>query len=88
MERLCGNIAYPDEARRSHVDGVICGHIHHAVIENFGDVQYINTGDWVESCTGVVEHHDGQFEIVRWTEARPHQMPGDASMVPFAKAVA
>ena len=37
---------------------------------------------------GSSEHHDGRFEIIRWTEARPHQMPGEASVVPFAKAVA
>ncbi|RVB34986.1 UDP-2,3-diacylglucosamine diphosphatase, partial [Mesorhizobium sp. M7A.F.Ca.CA.004.05.1.1] len=60
-----------DEARRSHVDGVICGHIHHAVIENFGDVQYINTGDWVESCTAVVEHFDGRMEILTWAQVLP-----------------
>ncbi len=55
-----------EEARRSHVDGVICGHIHHAAIESFGDVQYINTGDWVESCTAVAENFDGTMEILRW----------------------
>jgi len=60
-----------DEARRSHVDGVICGHIHHAVIENYGDVQYINTGDWVESCTAVVEHFDGRMEIINWAKILP-----------------
>ena len=54
------------EARRRGVDGVICGHIHHAVIRNDFGLAYINCGDWVESCTAVVEHFDGQFEIVRW----------------------
>lgn len=56
------------EAHRHGVDGVICGHIHHAAIRN-GEISYINCGDWVESCTAVVEHEDGRFEIVRWTEA-------------------
>ena len=55
-----------EEARREQVDGVICGHIHHAVIEHFDDVTYVNTGDWVESCTAVVEHFDGTFEILHW----------------------
>ncbi len=55
-----------DEARRSDVDGVICGHIHHATIEDIGGVSYINTGDWVESCTAVVEDDDGCFEIIHW----------------------
>jgi len=55
-----------EEARRSEVDGVICGHIHHAAIETMDGVQYINTGDWVESCTAVVEHFDGRMEIIHW----------------------
>jgi UDP-2,3-diacylglucosamine pyrophosphatase LpxH len=55
-----------DEARRSDVAGVICGHIHHATIEDIAGIRYINTGDWVESCTAVVEHHDGRFEILHW----------------------
>ena len=57
-----------DEARESGADGVICGHIHHAVIHNDYGVTYMNTGDWVESCTAILENHDGSFEIVRWTE--------------------
>jgi UDP-2,3-diacylglucosamine pyrophosphatase LpxH len=59
-----------EEAKRSDVDGVICGHIHHAAMETLGDVQYINTGDWVESCTAVVEHFDGRMEIVHWPFVR------------------
>jgi UDP-2,3-diacylglucosamine pyrophosphatase LpxH len=46
---------------------VICGHIHHAAIRQVGDVLYINTGDWVESCTAVVETEEGLFEIIRWS---------------------
>ena len=58
------------EARRQGADGVICGHIHHATMhERFG-VAYVNTGDWVESCTAIVEHYDGAFELIRWTEVR------------------
>ena len=57
-----------EEARRSRVDGIICGHIHHAAIERFGDVHYVNTGDWVESCTAVAERHDGTFEILTWAK--------------------
>ncbi|ACM36357.1 MULTISPECIES: UDP-2,3-diacylglucosamine diphosphatase [Rhizobium/Agrobacterium group] len=55
-----------DEARRNDVHGVICGHIHHAVMEDVGGIHYINTGDWVESCTAVAEHHDGHFELIEW----------------------
>jgi UDP-2,3-diacylglucosamine pyrophosphatase LpxH len=54
------------EAQRRGVDGVICGHIHHAIIRPISGLRYINCGDWVESCTAVVEHFDGTFEIVRW----------------------
>jgi UDP-2,3-diacylglucosamine pyrophosphatase LpxH len=62
--------AMAEEARRRGVQGVICGHIHHAEIRQIDGVTYINDGDWVESCTAVVERHDGTFEIVRWLEAR------------------
>jgi UDP-2,3-diacylglucosamine pyrophosphatase LpxH len=54
------------EAQRRGVDGVICGHIHHAVIRSEAGFSYINCGDWIESCTAAVEHFDGRFEIVRW----------------------
>jgi UDP-2,3-diacylglucosamine pyrophosphatase LpxH len=63
--------ALAQEARRHGAQGVICGHIHHAAIRQVGDVVYINTGDWVESCTAVVETEEGAFEIIRWTQ-RPH----------------
>lgn len=56
------------EARRHGVDGVICGHIHHAVMHDKYGVAYVNTGDWVESCTAIVEHYDGRLELVRWTD--------------------
>jgi predicted phosphodiesterase len=49
-------------------DGVICGHIHHAEIKEIDGVIYMNDGDWVESCTALVEHHDGRWEIVTWTK--------------------
>jgi UDP-2,3-diacylglucosamine pyrophosphatase LpxH len=54
------------EARRHQVDGVICGHIHHATIRNENGLTYVNCGDWVESCTAVVEHFDGRLEIIDW----------------------
>lgn len=56
------------EAERREVHGIICGHIHHAAIHDDFGVRYMNTGDWVESCTALVEHFDGRFEIVRWNE--------------------
>jgi UDP-2,3-diacylglucosamine pyrophosphatase LpxH len=47
---------------------VICGHIHHAEMKKIGDIQYMNDGDWVESCTALVEHHDGRWEIIHWAD--------------------
>jgi UDP-2,3-diacylglucosamine pyrophosphatase LpxH len=54
------------EARGRGVDGVICGHIHHAEIRDFGGITYCNDGDWVESCTALAEHPDGRLEILHW----------------------
>ncbi len=54
------------EAARRGVDGVVCGHIHHATIKTIDGVRYLNTGDFVESCTAIAEHFDGSFEILRW----------------------
>ncbi len=55
------------EARQRKVDGVICGHIHHAEIRDIDGVLYCNDGDWVESCTALVEAMDGSLSIMRWT---------------------
>jgi UDP-2,3-diacylglucosamine pyrophosphatase LpxH len=54
------------EADRHAAEGVVCGHIHHAAIHDDFGVRYVNCGDWVGSCTAVVEHSDGRFEIVKW----------------------
>jgi hypothetical protein len=51
-------------------DGVICGHIHHAEIKDINGIVYMNDGDWVESCTALVEHHDGRWEIITWTKEK------------------
>ena len=56
------------EAQRHGADGVICGHIHHASIRRIGEVLYVNTGDWVESCTAVAETWDGELRVIRWLE--------------------
>jgi UDP-2,3-diacylglucosamine pyrophosphatase LpxH len=63
--------AVANEAERRQVDGMICGHIHHAEIREIAGVDYCNCGDWVESCTALVEHHDGRLELLRWTDAYP-----------------
>lgn len=71
--------AVADEARRHEADGVICGHIHHAVIADIDGIRYINTGDWVESCTAIAEHQDGRMELITWQKAteRPEDVDGE-----------
>jgi UDP-2,3-diacylglucosamine pyrophosphatase LpxH len=54
------------EARRRGFDGVVCGHIHHAEMREVDGIMYMNDGDWVESCTALVEHHDGRMELIDW----------------------
>lgn len=56
------------EAKRRGVDGVICGHIHHAEKRIFDGIEYMNDGDWVESCTALVEDDKGEFNIVYWAD--------------------
>ena len=65
-------------AQEADVDGVVCGHIHHAEMRTIGGVLYLNAGDWVESCTALVEHFDGRLEVVRWAEMGGHR-PANAS---------
>ncbi|HEY9537059.1 MAG TPA: UDP-2,3-diacylglucosamine diphosphatase [Kiloniellaceae bacterium] len=67
------------EARRQGVDGVVCGHIHTAEMRMIDGVLYINDGDWVESCTALVEHMDGRLEILPWAEIRSLPMLQPAS---------
>ena len=55
--------------RQMGLDGVVCGHIHSAAIKNIGGIVYINCGDWVDSCTAIVEHEDGRMELVHWRES-------------------
>jgi len=52
-------------AVRKGCDGVLCGHIHKAEITKINGITYYNCGDWVESCTALVEHLDGRIEIVK-----------------------
>ncbi len=59
-------VALAGEARRRGLDGVVCGHIHQAEMRIVNGVQYFNDGDWVESCTALVEHHDGRMELLDW----------------------
>jgi UDP-2,3-diacylglucosamine pyrophosphatase LpxH len=58
------------EAGRRGMQGIVCGHIHRAEMRAVGPVLYCNTGDWVESCTALVEHEDGELELVWRAPAR------------------
>ena len=66
--------AVADEARRRGCDGVICGHIHKAEMRDIDGITYINDGDWVESCTALVEHPDGKLEILEWAKLRSRSL--------------
>jgi len=86
-------IALGDEARRRKVDGIICGHIHTAEMRDMEGILYCNDGDWVESCTALVEHPCGRLEIIDWaaeirrrTSVRPPETK--ALEKPPAKAAA
>ncbi len=72
--------AVAHEARKRGHQGVVCGHIHHAEIREIEGVLYCNDGDWVESLTALVEHHDGRLELVRWGETATGQSLQTASV--------
>lgn len=60
--------AIADECRRRGLDGVVCGHIHHAEARDIDGIEYYNCGDWVESCTALVETKSGAIELIFWME--------------------
>ncbi len=66
--------AVAEEARRRGADGVVCGHIHKADLREIHGLVYANDGDWVESCTALVEHLDGRLEILEWAKLRSWSM--------------
>ena len=55
-----------EHAKRHHYDGVICGHIHKVEHKEIDGIVYLNCGNWVESCTAIVETYEGEFKIIRW----------------------
>jgi UDP-2,3-diacylglucosamine pyrophosphatase LpxH len=65
-------------ARRERVDGLVCGHIHRPELRMVDEVLYCNDGDWVESCSALVEHRDGRLELVCWAEIRAREMAAEA----------
>ncbi len=61
-------VAVAREARKRGLQGVVCGHIHHAELREIEGVLYANDGDWVESLTALIEHADGRLEIFDWSQ--------------------
>jgi UDP-2,3-diacylglucosamine pyrophosphatase LpxH len=74
-------VAVAREARKRGVQGVVCGHIHHAEMRDIDGILYANDGDWVESRTALVEHADGRLEIVDWSEHLVPAQAGDTKLV-------
>ena len=60
--------AVADDARKANVDGVVCGHIHKAAVSDADGFLYLNCGDWVDSCTALIERSDGTVELVDWAD--------------------
>ncbi|NLY58373.1 MAG: UDP-2,3-diacylglucosamine diphosphatase [Gammaproteobacteria bacterium] len=60
--------ALAHECRKRDMQGVVCGHIHHAEIRDVDGIAYHNCGDWVESCTALIEHWDGSITQYHWSE--------------------
>ena len=70
------------KARKCH--GVICGHIHQAAIKNINGIDYLNSGDWVESLTALVENMDGEWSIIQYTDwLKQHQAQKEAEKNPL-----
>lgn len=65
--------------RESGLDGVICGHIHWPMQKDVGGLVYLNCGDWVDSCTAIIEHMDGRMELIAWGAAVALPAPASAA---------
>jgi len=81
LEYICRfEDAVAREVRARGFDGVVCGHIHHAAIKRIGGILYFNDGDWVESCTALVEDAQGHLEILCWASSAKERIPASAHM--------
>ena len=72
-------------ARGRELDGIVCGHVHHAALRTLDGVVYCNDGDWVESCTALVEHMDGRLELIHWDDHRQAPLPAPVREVVGAR---
>ena len=75
-------------AEHNEVDGVLCGHIHSPAVRRMERIMYYNSGDFVESCSAIVEHEDGRLELLtglaEGIESAPEPEPEDAGKAPIA----
>ena len=76
--------AIAHECHKRGLDGVVCGHIHHAEIRRIEGVDYLNCGDWVESCTALIEHWDGSIQLYRLAEEQARLAAQAAAVEPAA----
>ena len=71
------------EARARGLQGVVCGHIHHAEMRTIDGILYCNDGDWVESLTALVEHADGRLALIdRSARVRPARLHAPDAVQP------
>jgi UDP-2,3-diacylglucosamine pyrophosphatase LpxH len=68
-------------ARAAGYDGVVCGHIHRANLRHIDGTLYGNTGDWVESCTALLESAQGELELLRWPSAAGRRLRPAARLI-------
>ena len=74
------------EVRAHRAEGIICGHIHRAAVCEMNGLLYTNAGDWVESCTALVENSAGQLGLVEWPDRSPLSAPASAAVTVPAHA--
>jgi len=69
-------------ARVKHADGIICGHIHQPADKMIDGIHYLNSGDWVETMSALLEHEDGTWEIYLHSEAEEQIRPVEVISFP------
>jgi UDP-2,3-diacylglucosamine pyrophosphatase LpxH len=77
--------AVAQAARKRNVDTVVCGHIHRAEMREINGVLYCNDGDWVESCSSLIEDMNGHLRLIDWPQLRA-QLAIDPIAVPVGQA--
>ncbi len=73
--------AAADHARAQGYDGIVCGHIHRANLRQIDGTLYCNTGDWVESCSALVERSNGELQLMRWPHGAQITHRSEAQLV-------